>query len=83
MLPRLIVGADVLDQPHLLRLVRRLEHQAIDRDAGLEDLVDEAHPDLAGLAVHPGGAALPALEDDVGGAGLEFLAGSPAPTEPG
>src|SRR4051794_39851417 len=67
------VGAEALDEPDLLRALRRLEDQAIDVDL-VRDLVDEAGADLAVGAVHAGRPVGPALADDLGRAGLERLA---------
>src|SRR3954454_19931078 len=66
------VRAELLHEPRLARLGRRLEDQLADLDL-VDDLVDEARAHLAGRAVDPGGAALAALGDHLPGAGLELF----------
>src|SRR3954453_14998278 len=66
------VRAELLHEPRLARLGRRLEDQLADLDL-VDDLVDEAGAHLAGWAIDPGGAALAALGDHLPGAGLELF----------
>ena len=72
MLPRLTVRPEVLDEPRLARLRRRLEDQVGDGDL-VRDLVDEAGAHLAGRPVDAGGAALAALGDHLPRAGGELF----------
>ena len=72
MFPRLTFGPEVLDEPGLRRLRRRLEDQVAEVDL-VRDLVDEAGAHLAGRPEDAGGAALAALGDHLPGAGLELL----------
>src|SRR5438309_8549287 len=66
------VRAEVLDEPRLAVLRRRLPDQGLE-GKGVLDLVDEARPKLAARAVDPGGAALAALGDDAPSARGELL----------
>ncbi len=79
MLPRFTFGAEVLHEPRLRRLRRRLEEDVVDRHA-VGDLVDQARAHVAVLAEDAGGAALAGLRDHLPGAGLELLLDPLAPT---
>src|SRR5689334_22251713 len=67
------LGPEVLDEPRLRLLRRRLPDQVVEVDRML-NLVDEAGAELAGRTVDPGGAALAALGDHLPGARVELLA---------
>src|SRR5262245_40026566 len=67
------LGPEVLHEPRLRTLRRRLPDEVVEADRVL-DLVDEARAELAGRAVDPGGSALTALGDDLPGARLQLLA---------
>ena len=73
MLPRLTSGPNLLHEPGLRALLRRLEDDVGDVDL-VDDLVDQAGAHLAGRPVDAGGAALAALGDHLPGAGVELLA---------
>src|SRR5919109_4821530 len=66
------VWAELLHEPGLARLRGRLEDQLADLDL-VHDLVHETGAHLAGRAVDPRRAALPALRDHLPGAGGELL----------
>src|SRR5204863_5128293 len=66
------VGPELLDEPRLARLGRRLEDQLADLDL-VDDLVDQAGAHLTGRAVDARGAALAALGDHLPGAGPELF----------
>src|SRR5919197_22871 len=66
------VRAELLHEPGLRSLLRRLEDQVVDVDL-VRDLVDEAGAHLAVRAVDPRGAALAAFGDHLPGAGLQLL----------
>src|SRR6185369_2637774 len=66
------VGTEVLHQPDLLVLLRRLEHHARRIDLGL-DLLDEAGLHFAGALVDADGAGFSALADDLPRAGGELF----------
>src|SRR4051795_8975664 len=66
------VRAELLDEPRLARLRRRLEDQVADGDL-VGDLVDQAGAHVAVLAEDAGGAALARLGDDLPGAGGELF----------
>src|SRR5215471_15676502 len=70
--PDVDVGAEVLDEPRLARLRRRLEDELGEGDL-VDDLVDEACPHLSGRPVDAGGPAFAPLGHDLPGAGLELL----------
>src|SRR4051794_26467508 len=63
------VGAEVLHEPGLRGLRRRLEEQVVQRDL-VRDLLEQARAHVARLAEDPGGAALAALGDDLPGTGF-------------
>ena len=63
------VRAEVLDEPRLARLRRRLEDQVGERDL-VRDLVDQARAHVAVLAEDAGRAAFARLGDHLPGAGL-------------
>src|SRR5579859_212047 len=67
------VRAEVLHEPRLTLLGRRLPDQALERN-GVLDLVDETRAELAARPVDAGGAALAALGDHAPGARVELLA---------
>src|SRR5579862_563187 len=67
------VRPEMLDEPGLAVLRRRLPDQVLERD-GVLDLVDEARAQLAARPVDAGGAAFTALGDDAPGACVELLA---------
>src|SRR5690348_153686 len=56
------VGAEVLDEPRLRRLGRRLPHEVVEVDL-VRDLVDEAGAHVAVLAEDPGRPAFACLGD--------------------
>src|SRR5438477_12816397 len=64
---------EVLDEPRLRGLRRRLEDQVADGDA-VCDLVDQAGPQLAARAEDPGRPALARLGDHLPAARIELLA---------
>src|SRR5439155_20417022 len=66
------VRAEMLDEPGLALLRRRLPDQGLEGN-GVLDLVDEAGAQLAARPVDPGRAALAALGDDPPRARLELL----------
>src|SRR5579872_2952460 len=66
------LGAEVLDEPRLRRLGRRLPDEIVEVDL-VRDLVDEAGAHLARRPEDAGGAALAALGDHLPGAGGELL----------
>src|SRR3954471_17540272 len=66
------VRAEVLDEPRLALLGRRLPDQAVERN-GVLDLVDETGAQLAAGTVDAGGATLAAFGNDTPGACLELL----------
>src|SRR6478672_8324887 len=67
--PEVDVRPEMLHEPRLARLRRRLEDQVRDRDL-VCDLVDQAGAHVAVLPEDPGGAALARLGDHLPGAGL-------------
>src|SRR5438309_1200935 len=71
--PEVHVRAEMLDEPGLALLRRRLPDQALEGD-GMLDLVDEPRTELAARTVDACGAAFTALGDDAPGAGVELLA---------
>src|SRR5436305_5918544 len=70
--PEVHVRPELLDEPGLRGLRRRLEDQVLDGHL-VHDLVDETGPHLAVRAVDPGGPALPALRDHLPGARRQLL----------
>src|SRR2546428_12016156 len=66
------LGAEMLDEPRLRRLRRRLPDEVVEVDR-VRDLVDEACSHLAAGAEDPGRAALARLRDHLPGAGPELL----------
>src|SRR5581483_7654237 len=66
------VRPEVLNEPGLALLRRRLPDHAVERD-GVLDLVDQPGAQLAARPVDAGGAALAALGDHAPGAGVELL----------
>src|SRR5438552_12580942 len=66
------VRAEVLDEPGLALLRRRLPDQSFEGNSVL-DLVHEPRPELTARPVDAGGAALPALGDDAPGPRVELL----------
>ena len=71
MLPRFTSRAEATDEPHLLVHARRLKEDLLGCD-GMDDLVDEAHLNLAVVAEDADVAALAGLGDHLPGAGLEL-----------
>ena len=67
------VGAELLHEPGLRGLRRRLEDQVVDVDL-VRDLVDQPGAHLAGRPEDPGGAALAASVITFQAPGLELLA---------
>src|SRR5215471_7791797 len=70
--PEVDLGSEVLHEPRLRALRRRLPDQVVEAE-GVLDLVDESGAQLARRAVDAGGAALASLGDDLPGAGVELL----------
>src|SRR6266540_2032796 len=70
--PEVHVRPELLYEPGLRVLRRRLEDQVADLDL-VDDLVDEAGAHLAGRPVDPGRSTLAALRDHLPGAGVELL----------
>jgi hypothetical protein len=70
--PEVDVRAELLHEPGLRLLRRRLEKQVGDLDL-MDDLVDETGAHLAGRAIDPGSAALAAFRDHLPGPGLELF----------
>src|SRR6059058_3779560 len=66
-------GAELLDEPGLRGLRRRLEDDVLERD-GVRDLADELREHVTGLAEDSGRPALARLGDHLPGAGVELLA---------
>src|SRR5205823_13988380 len=66
------VRAEVLDEPGLALLRRRLPDQSFEGNSVL-DLVHEPRPELTARPVDAGGAALPALGDAAPGPRVELL----------
>ena len=66
------VRTEVLHQPHLLVLLRRLEHHAAGIDLGL-DLLDQARFHLAGALVDADGAGFAAFADHLPRARAELF----------
>src|SRR5438093_1456592 len=76
--PEVHLGAEVLDEPGLRALRRRLPDQVVEADRVL-DLIDEPGAELSGRPVAPGCAALAALGDDLPGARGDLVAHPPPP----
>src|SRR6059058_1461238 len=70
--PEVHIRPELLDEPGLRGLRRRLEDKVLDGHL-VNDLVDETGPHLAVRTVDPRGPALPALGDHLPGARLELL----------
>src|SRR6266571_448270 len=70
--PEVHVRAEVLHEPGLCGLRRRLEDEIRDVDL-VRDLVYQSGPHLAVRPVDPGGAALAALGDHLPGSGFELF----------
>src|ERR671924_1577252 len=70
--PEVDLRAEVLDEPGLRRLRRRLEDQVADVDL-VRELVDEPRAQLAGRPEDARGAGLARLGDHLPGARLELL----------
>src|SRR5512133_3536672 len=64
--------AELLDEPGLSSLCRRLEDDVVERHR-VCDLADELCPHVAGLAEDASGPALPRLRDHLPGAGVELF----------
>src|SRR5919197_4658148 len=71
--PEVHLGPEVLDEPRLRALRRRLPDQVVEVERVL-DLVHETCAQLAVRAINAGGAALTTLGDDLPGARVELLA---------